>query len=257
MPGFLYYKPNVSRVHVADVKTWGLGYAFSDRVTPAPVMTGPDSGNGCVFVDIRHVPAGVGYYPEQQVWRRIPGGDLWVGYYAEQKPTPADLIRDVRTQGYFVKLGDGNDWLVPLARSVADVDGELGYICRLPKRLDIDEEGKWTLEAVMAESAGLWEIACEYFEARWNAKIDVEHRQQVLSIENAAEKAVRVLSANYVVSDAECAALGLLTDRNVQLVLDACCDIKNAFDLIKKKMGCDGESLSAGFEDAVPDTGQP
>ena len=70
------------------------------------------------------------YKPNVQQWRKAPGGKFWVGTWNEWPLKPGDVARnDMPGRSYPIKLEDGNEWLIPVARW-------------LPHLWGMDDEGK-------------------------------------------------------------------------------------------------------------------
>ncbi len=89
---------------------------------------GPDGKRGIVF-SWPQDGSPVGYFPDRQKWIPAkPKGDLqaaryWVGF-GSTIPTPFELEWPKRFGGYWVELGDGNQWCIPSA-------GELPQVLRM------------------------------------------------------------------------------------------------------------------------------
>jgi hypothetical protein len=111
MGQFLYYLPGSDKPPHECVKAAGLddrlgGYGHGEVV-------GPNGVKGWL------VGAGKlgGYKPESQTWSG-PFGDsgFWIGFYNDDRPTPAELARPRQVRGSDVTMLDGHDWLIPAAR---------------------------------------------------------------------------------------------------------------------------------------------
>lgn len=250
MAGFIYYVPERTQVDAADAERLGLGYALA-KVRARACDGGPDKRRGCIAAEPDRVPtAQHGYYPDRQTWRKIPGGDCWVGYETASPPGPEDLLRaDHLTKSHPVKLADGRTWQAPIARSFAELDDQLVAYAALPQTSDLDEEGRWTTAAVVARYAPLWELACDYYDhvVAGLAALDQSRRPpgsedddepQAVTVQfdfaRLHEAAVEALSANYLLGPAECAALGLFTRDHARSVLEAAIDLPGLVALQKK-----------------------
>lgn len=78
----------------------------------------------------------VRYVPAVQRWDRV-GEKVWIG--VDKRTTPADLVRPQPFDGKFVRMGDGNDWLVPVANPFVAT-------CSLPFWEKLDWRKRWVKE---------------------------------------------------------------------------------------------------------------
>ena len=258
MAGFLYFLPGVQTGSLAAARAAGIGYAFGPSVTSVGVTRGPDGSPGCVVADAQRVPT-VGYHPDRQKWRIVPGSAAWVGYChldKEPLPGPEDLIRPPEdlVRGHPVLLGDGRRWIVPIVRGVVEEDGQpIGY-CALPRSIDWDDAGKRIDGGVLPAYEALWNAAAKWFDLR--CSLDVEERKKLLEETWAGESALLGLTTNYAIGKAEAGILHLLNDRNEFDVLNAMIDEPGRC-AIKKKEGPAGSSTSDGPPAATPATDPP
>jgi hypothetical protein len=228
MAGLLYYLSGRSgQPNLADLRGWGLGYAFEvDPEVGQCVRGGPDAGGGLVLADPRQRNR-VGIYLNDQKWLRMPAPLLpegapttWVGYETARPPGPAELAMARQIPGHLVRLRDGNDWLCPVARGSVDVGDALRWCKALPSCTGVDEEtGQWVRGDVVPEHSELWSLAQRWWDV-WIAagvssaelreagdpepKVDVD-----FDIRNVAEAA---LATNYRVSRVEVALLALFDE---------------------------------------------
>lgn len=254
MAGFLYFFPDhpgpISR-EMAEAA--GLGYAFDGPPHEGRgVQAGPGGRPGTVTAD-RSLPLErLGYYPDRQVWRRVPGMALWVGHDRDDPPGPEDLVRPgADRDGYAVPLADGRRWIVPLARTASDAEGGV-MACCLPRRMELDEEGRLVPGEVVGRVAGLERIAARYVELLEAATAGPAGAQ--------ADDlwAIEVLGHNYRLGPVEVVMLGLLEwgGREALLVLGALVDLPG-WTALQKKRASAGTSTSAGGAAGPPATGPP
>ena len=266
MAGLLYFLPGKMRdVRAGDAIAAGLGHYFDEgcTVTPCQVAAGPgDGGSGVVIADPSNVSdLRVGYYPDKQTWRKVPGGDVWVGFYSDQRPKPQELLRDDAVTGHAVTLADHQRWFVPVARAWVDDSGDMTWINMLPARSTLDDDGNWQPGDVVGHYRPLWEIAERWFDA-WSGSIDVsdpdddEKAVVEFTFNNAHDAAVTALSANYRVGCAEAALLGLLDEQVAEQILDALIDVPSALALIKKKLARGGSPIAGGQTGTASNTDQ-
>ncbi len=235
MAGFLYYFPGPTTMGIEQVREAGLSYAFdSANCTPARVMAnGLDGGAGVVAADATRVKV-IGLYPDKQTWRKIPGREIWAGFYTHDRPKPADLERKNRLNGHLVELLDGNEWLCPVARSMAEQDGRLVWDYAVPTRSMLNDDGEVEPGEVVEKYATLWEMASRWNDVRKGAFEESDGKTVSFSFDNVHHSAVTALAVNYVIGPVECDLLGLLGQDVAVEILDALIDQPTWFDLLKK-----------------------
>lgn len=141
MAHFSIWIPNGTGSEADALRSVGLGDLISsgNDLTPSASLSiagepGPGNTPGLLlqWLDAAAPPARqarLGYHPDQQDWQPLPAfkldgelkpkGTAWLGIEKDRPVTPQDLLRrgdragEVRYRGNPVKLGDGNDWLLP------------------------------------------------------------------------------------------------------------------------------------------------
>jgi hypothetical protein len=205
---FYYYFPQtVSRDVVADF----LAARFDAPAAANELRRGPDDGPGVMYAQAPADGARDVYRPDQQAWRRV--GPVWIGWYHDAQPGPADLARPESFTAYPARLGDGREWRIPVARTFPAG-------CPLPDCLVMDEDGHVSRETLAAyahlsrHADRVWSIVC-----RDNA-IDSGDTTPVepMSDREAFEICTDILAAAYRVGPEEIALLGLLTTTGRQLI---------------------------------------
>jgi hypothetical protein len=164
LAGFLYFRSSDTRPITKDgIAKLGLSYAFSGHVTTRPTAaTSPSGKSGLVLAEeARHDGKTVGYFPDQQTWRKFPSvegrPECWVGYWNDAKPGPLDLARVKQLKGVPLTLADGNQWDIPIVRSFDGAQQE--WISRLPSAWVCDENGDLVPGTEpKAAYAHLWEL---------------------------------------------------------------------------------------------------
>ena len=254
MSGLLYYLPNQTRaIKLPEVRALGLGYAFDSRMVACGVAKGPDDQQGAVIGDDRHLElAHIGYYPDRQRWLKIPKQDAWVGLTLHARPRPEELLRSRALRGHRVKLRDGQEWEIPVARALIEDAGELLHRCELPAGTSLDADGNWTRGALDEAEAQLWEIAQNWW-AAYTAAIrpatidpaeDDEETETPAPVQSAVtfdfaglnDAALTALAYNYRLGKAEVALLGLFDDQCAAEILKAVTDWPTFLEFIKKKL---------------------
>jgi hypothetical protein len=273
MAGCLYYLPGESsNITVATVRSLGLSYAFeTDRCSARGVTRGPeDSGPGVVVADPLYVPDHlIRFESDQQTWLKLPGCNKYVGMYTdEHRPGSTDLQRSTVLPGHLVTLGDGNDWICPIARGHADEEDALTWHNALPQARTIDPEGNWILGDVVDKYRALWDTACRFWDVfntaltEAGAEKSAESKQEVsFSFADENDAALRALPANYRVGKAEVALLGLFNTQAVSGILRALIDWPTAEKWLQKKTATNASMTAVtsptgdGQADDTEDTG--
>jgi len=213
---FLYFIPGASgQLPPEKAKEVGIGYALTGKgVIPGQCGRGPDGGPGilCAIEGAPH-PNPI-YAPADQTWVKGPGGKYWAGFNNAQRPTPDLLARDKFIAGDKVKLRDGHEWTIPIARSF--VRGSA-----LPQELSLGEDGRtWELKtlpeyvSLCADAEKVWE---GFGAVAAGGKFEIDD-QELIRI------AVDALGVNYRVSAVEVSMLRLLSTAEMWLILRAMVD---------------------------------
>jgi hypothetical protein len=260
MAGFIYFISGDERPMAPDkARKLGLGYAFTGNLENSGVNHNSPSGKpGNVFGDTsRHNGKRVGYFADQQTWRKMPRvegrPELWVGYWNDSKPTPADLARHPMLPGEVVMtLGDGEQWLIPTLTEF-DQETQSGQ-CQLPAPLDYDEDGNLVNGKPTGAYGQLWDAVhpvalgvCFGSNAE-DSDIKEPNEKQV------RDAAFAIIGANYVVSMPELVVLGALqSDATFRNIILASCRgrwLIDAVNELSKKNEppsvADGSDTSAG-----------
>lgn len=238
MAGFLYYLPGVEMLTLEQARQRGFSYAMEGRdIHARQVARGPEGqGQGVVFADPDRVPQGrIGFYPERQTWRRIPQSDGWIGLDKEQPPEPKDLARAKQLSGHWVELADGRQWLAPVARGQADVEGDLQWYCALPREITVSDEGAWTRGEVLPRYAELWQRALAFWDV-FRAELMEDDTQPAAGDDDQLnDLSLFALSLNYTIGKAELRLLGLFDLAARSRVLAALVDWPTMEAWLKKK----------------------
>ncbi len=231
MRRFIYFVATPKTTFPEDNrKAVGLGYAFDEgaEVSQCETYRGPDGEHGLLLVQ----GAGfISYDKRSQVWTKSANGKYWIGMTSAEPPTPADLARPEMIGGHAVKLADGHDWVVPLARILPSGTA-------LPESLVMDKDGQWTTRPkarfaqICADAADIWAIA-------------YEDSEDTISCAREVEIATRALALNYRVGAAELSMLEAYDTARIGHVLTALIDMPS----IKKKLGSERLRISAGVTD--------
>jgi hypothetical protein len=198
MPGFLYFAELTTDPTIATVRELGLSYAFASAPASREVQGHTPSGNrGRVFGDSKRLGDLPKLDMDNQVWRKIPGKEVWVGYWKDAKPGPADLARAEQLAGFNIKMADGNEWLIPVVRAFDEDCGKAVPV--LPALYGLDDDGKLTRGEIQAAHRWLWDLT----EPAWQAMLN----EGELTDQDCLDTACKVIGANYAVDVVELAGV--------------------------------------------------
>ena len=243
MSTFIYFTEAAKApVNRQRAEALGVGYAFDTSPASAELRgRTPSGGNGWLFADAERMGGKqLGYNQELQTWRRLPGLEVWVGYYNDSKPTPEDLERREQLAGRYIELSDGNDWLVPLLRFWS---GNTGFAVALPTVAGIDENGDWISKGTSPQHDELNKLAERLLEvtkgqsaAALEGEDDPQNRPRPMTDIEMLEATCLLIGANYRVSKVELAELDALEIGNklVQIGRIAI-DLETVENWLKKK----------------------
>jgi len=216
MSGFLYFIPGVQAVSEKTLADKGL----SDRLVAfesIQVQKGPGDAPGMLLRS--NLSKGVsrfGYYPDQQTWSQ--SGAFWTGIINSEPPQPGELKRDDFINGHPVKLNDGNEWMIPVARAFPTGTN-------LPCSLSLGPDGELVfdiLERYVPFSKHAERLFLEFYGGL--AGESEEEASERLHDLDWFNHAVEALAVNYRVGAQEVSLLKLLTTRNVFEVCRAVVD---------------------------------
>lgn len=236
---FLYLLPEEGTIEML-IQKYGLISRASENWTKRGCRIGLKADIPClVGQGDREVDAVVltlgesaGFYPDKQRWDRfaLDVPEHWIGTYIDAQPDPKDLERDEMIAGHRVKLRDGNDWLVPSARSFAGGTS-------LPQDLMLGPDGKLVGE-ISAEYRGLFDRASDLAASVYRDYTEEEMAADTIIVEMEPEDmfrlAVDALAVNYRVSIEEVNHLRLLNSPAMHAVLRALVDFPTFVELAKE-----------------------
>ena len=159
MAGFLYFRPAKTTPITPRVSmSWASATRFRAGVTHGVAMGNTPTGTaGSVFGDpTLHGERTVRIDMAEQLWEPIPKTKLWVGMWTDARPTPAELAHTPQLAGYNARLGDGQEWTIPLVRRLDQATFQ--SVSNLPTYLKCDADGNWHRGPVVQQHAHLWEM---------------------------------------------------------------------------------------------------
>ncbi|MGD8237840.1 MAG: hypothetical protein PVH68_04770 [Armatimonadota bacterium] len=254
MAHFVYFLPERTSITAEDLETLGIDDRFADlqQVQQTCTMRGPGDRRGALFRG--HVDAGAGpalaYEADAQTWRDAPDGEYAVGYWTDDPPGPDDLFRAEPVDGHRVRLADGHQWLVPVARAFPGGT-------RLPERLMLGPDGG-IVRRMLPEYVGLGRRAEKVWQVV-SAQAQESDADVTLDVEEGWSIAAEALAINYRLGAPEVSMLGLLTTTNLAPVLQALVDwptveaLSAAYVATSKKNGAeapDSSPTGAGDEES-------
>lgn len=152
--------------------------------------SGPGGASGTMLVPL--VPGGeppvrLGYHPDRQDWHQI-GDAYWLGIDRECPPMPIELTRRKTIGGYWMELGDGQLWAVPILRRP-------NASTELPCSFGWDAGGRFQ-ETVRGDYRQLWEDTGEIVEWFLSGQIrDLPFVKE--NLPRIIDWCVRILAVNY------------------------------------------------------------
>lgn len=217
--------------------------ASTSAMRVEPQIEGPDEGVGQLFY-VAHLAstkrAIVSYVPQEQIWRPASQhgdrvfGRYWIGFWKEDRPLPEELQRDRISDGFPVALGDGREWVIPIAEF-------------LPKRLTFDTVTGREKEVVADCYREFTEKANQIFESFVsNDLVQIVEGEHTVRIPEGLQFAADALQINYRVNRDLVDSLGLISNYEAIAVAEVATGMKLIADAQKKTL------LSAIFDKSPP-----
>jgi hypothetical protein len=219
------YIPGVSGCSPEHLQNVGLGDLFDPHcgVEAIEVLeNGPDKGRGMCFF---WQPCPVaGYHPERQQWvpakaaGKLKANRFWMGRDNFAPVQAVDLLRTDHLGGLGVRMADGEEWLVPVAR-------------KLPHKFTIDEDGR-PRRVVKERYEAFFDTAYRYFcqMIEW-----YQGSMGDITIDEAWNFACSALMWNYRLNADVIAWLGLLDDRSILELIAATHEVTVCRELAAQK----------------------
>ncbi len=198
-----------------------------DRVIRRPVTTrshenGP-GGGPCQIVSSGDAKR-THYEPDLQTWSDC--GGYWTGFWKEDPPAVLDLKRKTQLAGHEVKLGDGENWLIPVARSLPGGSP-------LPAAMILGKDGEVVTEELpqFAEFAAAAERLWQDFRIMWGW----DEGEPSLNTADWIRIAAMAVGWNYHAGVNEFNSLRLITSENLVRILKAIVDYPAMEAMMDKK----------------------
>ena len=224
MSGFVYFVETKQKsLDLDGIRELGLGYAFESSPECSEALGDtPTGGRGLFFAD--HERLGemrAGYAPDEQSWRDLPNLEgqprRAIGFWKHRRPTPNDLQRKQTATGLLVRLNDDEMWQIPTVRKWDEQSNE--WLCDLPCLYDYDSQGKLCRGQAIEKYRHLWDITAPIASLLFAAETDPEAEE--VTDDQAAEAAVELLKANYLVDLPELVVLDVLAKGSLALIVNA------------------------------------
>ena len=200
------------------------------------IDAGPDGQRGCI-VALGNQPAP--YDVREQFWQPSSNGKFWVGAEKINMPRPEDLERNPGLKGEYIALLDRNAWRSPviLRWDAAGCCHEIN----LPQSLAPSfENGKCQFKKqVRPPFAATHALAEQIFNDFGNGA--------TISIEEAVDRAARLLGMNYRIGIEEIGLLGLLDNALALKILATAIDLET-INAQARALSTQGQQLADGID---------
>jgi hypothetical protein len=200
--------------------------------------TGPGKQPGVLIsalpVESREIPRSLEYQPDDTTWQwtEIEPGKTWIGIDRTQPVRPDDVARRQQQQGYFIKLDDGQRWLLPVIRrpewtdtNVAGLDGSPDQVRRefgpgvpqLDQAITVDWRERIVRKSVRPCDQRIWDWSEKFYRMLYRdteldaADVPDEFEQCAFCAE--------LLGMNYRLGGEELNRLGLLGELSRNLII--------------------------------------
>lgn len=206
--GFLYFLSEAKGVSDAQIAKGALAGLVDSGVSVSRrevLGSGPSGKPGLLI----RLGEGDCEFKPQQKWQKRDENGTWM--LAQGENPPSAFLRDEAIDGYWVKLADENQWIVPIARVFPTGS-------KLPQSLILGPGGK-----VVSEVLPRFAQACSDAERIWRAVAAANSEQpseaDQISQEEGFFLACRILAINYRLGPPEVSLLRLLDTYCVQNVI--------------------------------------
>jgi len=229
---FLYYIPGAGAIGPKQLQAVGLADVLGCPAETGAIANGPAGAGAIAWASEGPRPEPPGSADPMR-WVPIRLGEgvpaYWLGIGQRLfAPRPADLARGSMLSGRAVRLGDGNEWMIPAARLYVGEE----FVPGVPVRHVLGDDGQAAAE-ISPRYVPLWAGAVE----AWNeymrtvaAAAEGPRAAELAEIPPAApgrlaELAELAIGHNYRVGHWEALALGLLDSETIPAALRTLADI--------------------------------
>lgn len=191
------------------------------QILNANVKIGPSGSSGTLAAASPGDSAPeIMFKPDRQRWVKF--GAYWIGFFTDNRPTPAELQRNDQIPGYLEPLADGALWNCPTIRIPYSDQPKM----MIPRKFGVDDDGNRLVEP-LDEYQTAWETSGKIW--------DVIVSQCEFDLDDGIAWAAEMLSINYRLSLNECLLLDLLNEQNWERIFVAACD-RDFIDLINEEL---------------------
>jgi len=197
---------------------------------------GPGNQNG-LFVS-RFQGHDIAYDTENYNWKQV--GDCWIGVLKNYTPDMFAKASDSGRHpaaGYPVELGDGNQYVIPVA--LADAPN-----FDIPWRETLDGEGNIT-----RETDDYYAAVCAAADKIYEAIINGQDGVFTMDEDELRDALANAIAVNYKLDKQECLVLGLFTSETYMAIAGAIVDLPGIRELAKKKAPNEQDTNSGETDD--------
>ena len=210
---------------------FGVQYAcppsIANQFRYGVTLDGPDGKSGVIYQQ-NATTKSLQYDKSKQRWKRIPNTDVYVGVWMNDPPKAEKLIKSDAIAGQYVPLGDGDRWLIPIARFECDNE----TTGNLTPQIDVDDFGNVIPGAFSPTQEKLNQMAerlAKSFIAAFEKFVNDNSPISIFRFDIDDHDPFDILAANYRVSPAEIVRLNLFRWRDnafydiVKVFIDSDC----------------------------------
>lgn len=250
MGALLYFLPEVkggvSALATASngrLVSYGLADMLGENVSTRGADAGPSGTHGLVVSHSGRATQ-IGYWPDRQTWSEVPACEgrlaAWIGFATDSPPGPDDLARDEQVGGHMIKLGDGREWLIPIARAFPD-DSPIDEILRIGPNGELVKAPLPKYAAITADADRVWRM----MESANDDPNQIPSEDAIIPDLDCIAIATRALAINYRVRTQEVSALDLILRSTVMPVLLALIDYPTRMSVVKDMVAADAKKKGA------------
>lgn len=223
MSAFLYFIESQAVMNEAYLKVLGFEDMYGKDLssfTRCGANKGPGGAGGSVISMPHKLSKSkqpkAGYYPENQKWVKHPEKNYWIGIEKGNTPKPRDLESKELIAGYPQELEDGNEWIIPMARSI---EGSI-----LPEVMALGPKGEMVRNVIpqfiefskKAERA--WDMLVQDDDEKTNIL------KSILQDDEAIDIGIDAICLNYNLDKIHVLLLEIISTRNIKRILESIVD---------------------------------
>lgn len=239
---------------------FGVQYAcppsIANQFRYGVTLDGPDGKSGVIYQQ-NATTKSLQFDKSKQRWKRIPNTDVYVGVWTNDPPKAEKLIKSDAIAGQYVPLGDGDRWLIPIARFECDNE----TTGNLTPQIDVDDFGNVIPGAFSPTQAKLNQMAerlAKSFIAAFDKLVNDNSPISIFRFDIDDHDPFDIIAANYRVSPAEIVLLNLFRWRDNAFydIVKVFIDSDSYLQLYIKKKASEQTSIDDGVTDDSQTTNQ-